>query len=207
MIWNSFPWKQVLLKNASWLERLSSKKKLTAQQDIAFEQKVFFAAYSIRKLFEAKKVCSIVPHQIVQCTSLSRTEKRITHYNWHNVERFFNFANPMPISLKAEALVNQIIHSYIFLPEGKEHFLVSSDRSKKDYLFRVSLREFCTLMREVGNDDPSFSILLSKPKQDILYITCPRHKHLPVPGYEGGLNIRAILERLGETDFDVDVKL
>ena len=59
-------------------------------------------------------------------------------------------------------MLNQIIHSYIFIlcvdDDGAvKGFLVSSDREKKSFLFYVTFAQFCGYARKVGTNYPSWS--------------------------------------------------
>ncbi len=115
MIWESAPWKDGLLKDASSLERWASKTSKPAQRNLIFEKKVFLAAYAIRKLFEADKVCTVLHERPVPCISYPRTGSNLTVVNWDRLEEHFNWDAGAPARLSATALVNQIIHSFIFM--------------------------------------------------------------------------------------------
>jgi hypothetical protein len=56
MIWESGPWKDVLLADAGLLERWAVKTKVTSRRSLLIERKVFLAAYTIRKHWEAQKL-------------------------------------------------------------------------------------------------------------------------------------------------------
>ena len=74
MIWESAPWKNGLLKDASLLERWAGKTLRANQRDLIFEKKVFLAAYAIRKIFETEKVCTALHERTVPCFSYPRTD-------------------------------------------------------------------------------------------------------------------------------------
>lgn len=58
VIWESGPWKEALLKDADLLDRWASRRDRAVQRDVIFEKKIFLAAYSMRRLIEAEKLCS-----------------------------------------------------------------------------------------------------------------------------------------------------
>jgi len=159
MIWESAPWKDGLLKDANLLERWASKTSKPAQRHLIFEKKVFLAAYAVRKLFEADKVCTVLHERPVPCFSYPRTDSDLTHLNWDRLEEHFNWDAGASACLSATALVNQIIHSLVFMlrvDEGDhvDGFLVTSRQGKLRLLFSVGLQDFLELMREVGHDFP-----------------------------------------------------
>jgi hypothetical protein len=160
MIWESAPWKDGLLKDASLLERWASKTSKPTQRHLIFEKKVFLAAYAVRKLFEADKVCAVLHERPVPCFSYPRTDSDLTELNWDRLEEHFNWDAGAPTHLSATALMNQIIHSFIFMlrVDESDHvdgFLVVSRQGKRRLLFSVGLQDFLELMREVGHDFPS----------------------------------------------------
>ncbi|WP_143266844.1 hypothetical protein [Azospirillum oryzae] len=160
MIWESGPWKDELLKDAEMLNRWSANKKRIAKRELIFEKKLFLSAYVIRKLFEAEKVCTEVPEKVILCETYSRTSSVMTPLNWHRIDEHFELQRSSIASLSYKALVNQIVHSHIFMLQVDEEdvvngFLVSSKQGKQQRLFGVSLSSFIELMREIGTDDPS----------------------------------------------------
>lgn len=181
MIWESWPWRKGLLRDADLLERWAARASRAAQREVIFEQKVFLAAYAVRKLFEADKVCTALHERSVLCFSYPRTESDLTALNWHRLEEHFDWSAGMPARLSATALVNQIVHSLIFMlrvDEGDhvDGFLVSSHQGKRRQLFSVGLSAFLELMREVGHDSPTQSVGTRDADGQWRSInTCPTH--------------------------------
>lgn len=181
MIWESAPWKVDLLKDASLLERWAVKTSKPKQRDLIFEKKVFLAAYAIRKLFEAQKVCTALHNRSVPCFSYPRNGSNMTTLNWHRIEEHFDWGAGRSFQLSATALVNQLIHSLIFVlkvndNDHVEGFLVLSHQGKRRHLFSIGLHDFLTLMREVGHDDPT-EVKLTRDAdwQWVSIRTCPTH--------------------------------
>ncbi len=160
MIWDATPWKTDLLKDASLLERWATKTNRPLRQGMIFEKKVFGASYAIRKLFEADKVCTALPNTPVLCLAFKRVSPAMAPWNWHRVDEHFDLEAGSGARLTATALVNQIIHSHVFLLRVNEvghvdGFLVSSRQGRKQRLLAIALADFCALMREVGEDHPT----------------------------------------------------
>ncbi len=181
MIWESAPWKNGLLKDASLLERWAGKTSRASQRDLIFERKVFLSAYAIRKLFEAEKVCTALHERTVPCFSYPRIDSNMTVLNWHRLEEHFQWDAERAVRLSATALVNQLVHSLIFMlrVDEQDHvdgFLVLSHQGKKRHLFSVGLLDFLELMREVGRDYPCHTVSVRDDDWQWRTInTCPTH--------------------------------
>lgn len=161
MIWESAPWKDGLLKDAEILERWARKASRPNRQGMIFEKKIFLAAYSIRKLIESEKICTTLQRKSLRVESFGRTNSYLTPRNWDNIDTHYEIENPMSQKLTVNALINQIIHSHIFLLNSDESgvitgFFVSSSQ-QNNVLRRVELSRFLALMREIGSDHPTHS--------------------------------------------------
>ncbi|MBX3619369.1 MAG: hypothetical protein KF891_05180 [Rhizobacter sp.] len=65
MIHDSNPWKEELLQTAAWLQRLRLTERTREETHIKLEKAVFFSAYAIRKLVEARKLSgAVVSHTL-----------------------------------------------------------------------------------------------------------------------------------------------
>jgi hypothetical protein len=182
MIWDSAPWKDGLLKDADTLDRWAPKTRRTGERSVIFEKKIFGAAYAIRKLFEADKVCTSLQDKPVPCVAHPRTSDLMSPWSWHHVDEHFDLTIAPPARLGANALVNQIIHSHVFLLQVDDQdrivgFLVSSRQGKRQRLFGINLTDYCALMREVGTDYPTESRTMLDDANGQYHTTntCPTH--------------------------------
>src|SRR2546423_10625839 len=152
MIWDSVPWKRDLLRDAELLARWSTKRHAAwVRQDFIIEKKVFLAAYAIRKLFEAEKLRTALKQVNLKCVSYPRKVTTLTPLNSHQVDRHYDFGEPTEVLINIRTLVDQIIHSHVFMltADKLEHidgFLVASDRGKELRLLAISLHVFCDFM-------------------------------------------------------------
>jgi hypothetical protein len=158
MIWESFYWRKDLLRDARLIVRWA-KRPPSERQGILLEKKIMLAAYSMRKLFEAKKLSTRLEEDVLECKSFPRTGKRMTIINWHKIDQLFNLEKSMVKQIRVMNLLNKIIHSYTFIIEIDEKhrsrgFYLASDRSRASELLYVRLVHFVKLMRRVGNDSP-----------------------------------------------------
>ena len=161
MIWESAPWKSDLLRDADTLQRWA-REPATQRRLYMFEKKIFLAAYSIRKLNEAGKLKTSFRTKSMRCTTFERQQTRMTPWNWDDLGRHYQLKQPTVKRFRTPFVMNQIIHSHVFMIAGTYQnlangFYVSSDYEKERQLLKVSLSVFCKIMRSVGRDHPTAS--------------------------------------------------
>lgn len=159
MIWESAPWKNDLLRDADIIERWAKKPTSTKGQ-ILLEKKIFVAAYAMRKLGEGGKLSDSLKTTALKVQSFPRTDSTLTPLNYHRFEKHFDLAAARPESMRVRVLLNEIIHSRIFVfsvdeTETTIGFLVCSGRNMNDRLLSVPLPDFISFMRRVGNNYPA----------------------------------------------------
>jgi hypothetical protein len=92
MIWESWYWKDGLIKDAEILNRWARKKPSTRQY-VLFEKKIFLSAYVIRKLIESEKLGSDFPMWNLSIEKYpKKPEKTIDLFNSHRIYEL-DFAN------------------------------------------------------------------------------------------------------------------
>ncbi len=93
MIWESYPWKEVLLKDADIIERWCQRH-LTQRGMALIERKIFVSAYAIRKLFEAEKLTTNLDGQSLRCSRIERTKSHITgaRHDAYNLDEHYDFS-------------------------------------------------------------------------------------------------------------------
>lgn len=158
MIWESGPWKDLLLSDATLLERWSAKASVTERRSMLIERKVFLAAYTIRKLYEAQKLSTRFRDQSLRCRTYPALSDRITRHSVR-LEELYDFDSPHDRAIAVRDLIDLIIHSFVFsefLREDMmvEGFLVASDKRRYDRLWLIEMKAFIRLMRQVGGDYP-----------------------------------------------------
>jgi hypothetical protein len=163
VIWESGPWKDLLLTDATLLERWSAKARVTERRSMLIERKVFLAAYTIRKLYEAQKLSTNFRDRSFRCRTYPVISDRITHLNTHRLEKLYDFDRPDEDAIAARELIDLIVHSFVFGEFLRDDmtvdgFLVTSDRIRYDRLWFVEMVAFISFMRQVGNDYPSTAI-------------------------------------------------
>jgi hypothetical protein len=154
MIWESHFWKTDILKGVNLITRWQSRT-ATERQNVIIEKKVMINAYVIRKLIEARKLSDRVRDAEIAVKVYPSLGSRVTHDNWEKLDRHYNFLSPIWQQRKWKFLLDQIIHSFVFMLYGDDEcsargFLVSSDRKRKSEPYEVPFTDFCGYARTVG---------------------------------------------------------
>lgn len=205
MIWDSVPWKGALLADASLLERWASKPTATNRRSVLIERKLFLAAYSIRKLWEAQKTSTGSSDQSFRCITFPPISDRITRYNNYKLDEIYNFEKSKNKEIDARSLINLVIHSFVFAESLRddmtvEGFFVTSDRERDDRLWLVPMEAFINFMRQVGGDYPSTAVrVFDRDKND--WIVWQGHGDPPT---EFVRRTNKILKKVKAEDRDAD---
>ena len=128
---------------------------------VALEKFVFVSAFIARKLMESKKLSDELEGKALHLQGYPRINhnKQIDFLNWHQIDRFYDFAKSKTATLLPRDLFNTIIHSFVFtlvtsdMGHGYEGFLFNSDRTKDAIIYKVSFRDYFELMQSVREDD------------------------------------------------------
>jgi hypothetical protein len=167
LIWDSYPWKDALLKDAAVLDSYLLEDEM-AQVD--FERTIFVAAFTLRKLLEAKTLTDRVANCDVKCRKFPLIDPVSipNHMNWHQVDRFYDFDTSRKATVKLAFFTNQLIHSFVFAPivnaeedQRAAGFYVATDFDRSKFLYEYELSEMVRIMRLVGND----AVLLSRSER------------------------------------------
>jgi hypothetical protein len=141
LIYESTPWKERLAKDADLIDRWSLKRAITARRSFLIEQKVFLAAYAMRKLLEANKLSSSFSDRSLPCKMIPSASNRVDFLHKEPVTDHYDFAKTKSVSVGTRVLLNLIIHSYIFVEALREDFTiegfyVTSDQKRHKHLIK-----------------------------------------------------------------------
>jgi hypothetical protein len=174
MIHESSPWKAALAHDANMIERWAAKPRSSERRSFLLEQKIFLAAYSLRKLDEATKFSTEILANPIQVQRYAVNRLGYAAANNFRFDDYFDLANPQKNEITGRQLVNLLIHSLVFVEVLAEDlsvaaFLVTSDREAVRGLVEVDLTAFTDLMRRAAEDYPteiirSLDINTKRPK-------------------------------------------
>lgn len=161
MIWESYYWKDDLLKAASDLCRRPKQKRWSEASLARLEQRIMLGFYGVRKLRDARKIADRLRHRSVPLSEFPPTGKMIDNLNRIDLDEIYEMDSPHATKKPLEFVCNQIIHSYIFTPGfNEEGFLevlfFASDRQKDSGMFGIKIDEIASIFEEIGNNDPSY---------------------------------------------------
>ena len=159
MIWESYYWKEPLLKLASKITRWQREKNWSERILVNIEREIFIAFYSIRKLMEAHKLSDSTETLKINVYSYTNRGKDVTYMNWHKLEVLYDFSSQTSQIKDLRFICNQIIHSYVFVvnildTEEFHSLFFCSDREKNNQLYELEISELKRILRIVGRDYP-----------------------------------------------------
>ncbi|QTC90817.1 hypothetical protein [Brevundimonas goettingensis] len=160
MIHDSVPWKSRLIGDADLIERWAAKPSRSERRSFLIEQKVFLAAYAMRKLDDATKLSTSTLSAPMRVQRFAPVRSGYSEVNSHRFDKFFDLSTATPVDMPNRRLVNLLIHSLVFVEvigeaETFDAFMVTSDYEQAKGLIQVELADFTGLMRSVADDYPS----------------------------------------------------
>lgn len=161
MIWESYHWKEPLLKERKYLSKFHATPNTKESTFAGLEKRIFISFYAIRKLIDADKLTTAY---------LSR-KWNIAKYpnmgfvdimNWHNFDKKYDLSKETYETRDLEWICNQVIHSFVFILNFRESGLfdgifVSSDRNKNKCIYCFTRKLIFELFDLIGNDYPPAS--------------------------------------------------
>jgi hypothetical protein len=161
VIYESYPWKQDLLRRKRLLFKYNSTDSLEKNFDAAYtviEKSIFYSAFIIRKLIDCGGKISdeadqytLRVEQIRPNTPINKMQRWLDEdsHDWENTEY---------VMVRGRDICNWLIHSYIFCLEFEENrivasFYLSSDYDRNKVLYKVSLEDWVSYMNFIATDD------------------------------------------------------
>lgn len=159
MIHESSPWKAALVRDADLIERWALKPH-SGRRSFLIEQKIFLAAYSLRKLSDDAKLSNATLARSVAVRISPPLKPGFSNLR-HWIERYFDLEKPINRQLTWRQILNMVIHSSVFAEivnddERVTGFMVTSDQGLKLGLVHVGLSDFIKLMRIAAEDYPTY---------------------------------------------------
>lgn len=159
MIYESYPWKQDLMRRKRLIKKYN-RAELLADDDRAYtviEKAVFYSAFIIRKLIDCKgKVSDEVDKYSFQLKGVRPLKKIDLMHRWPD-EDTHDWEHEITYTKFGTDICNWLIHSYIFFFSYDENgvidsFYVSSDYDRNKMLYRIELKDWLAYMDFVSSD-------------------------------------------------------
>lgn len=157
MIFDSSYWKNDLLDLSDKLKNNYCKLKEDCNDKYLadFEKDIFLAAYSIRKLMDAGKICDELVNLKVNIR-VYKAKRTVTRLNWYKIEENYE-SEYKNIKKYLRTICNTFIHSYCFIPSFNKNnnftcvYFNSAD--KKDVeIYSITLKELASIFEKIGSD-------------------------------------------------------
>jgi hypothetical protein len=116
MIAESSYWKRDLLRQARYLRDRLNRKRWSEASLAKLERTLLLGFYAIRKLCETHKLSMSTIRHDIPVTSFKPKGSPVTVINWPQLDAHYDLAHPKRGTVNLLFIVNQFIHSYIFLP-------------------------------------------------------------------------------------------
>lgn len=186
MIYESYPWKQDLLKRKRLIQKYNRAELLSEDADdcayTEIEKAIFYSAFIIRKLIDCKGKVSDKVDEYQFTLKGIHPKKRIDFMHRWPDENTHDWGHEMSYTKSGADICNWLIHSYIFFfcynDAGViESFYVSSDYDRNKILYRVNLKEWIDYIDFVGNDCVvAIDMSVDKSKSDFIFTKKERGK-------------------------------
>jgi hypothetical protein len=169
VIWDSGPWRDYLCADACVIEKRAATRRVTERRSMFIEKAIFFAACSMRRLDDAKKLSTSWQGRAVGCSRFPFTGKVPDFMDWHHLERHCALANGKPDTTGARDFCDMIILSFIFAEAFKddrsiEGIFVTSDHRKAEGLWLFGIATIIRLMVQTAQNEPATASMSRNPK-------------------------------------------
>lgn len=180
MIFESYPWKQDLLRRKRMFIKYNTVEQLENRNAAAYtalEKAIFYSAFIIRKLIDCKSKLSDDADNYAIAVKKHKPLREINrNRNWPDIQNH-DFEHSESETVKGRDICNWLIHSYVFFfgynEEGTvEGFFVASDRERNNFLCYVEIKDWLAYIDFIANDSVvETCAVYSKEKKDYCYIT------------------------------------
>ena len=168
MIYDSEPWRNLLLTSAQDLTKRAATKRVTERRSIFTERTVFFAAYAMRKLDDSKKLSTSWRGTTVSCMRYPPTD---TQWGWlerDHLDQHYALEKSQIDNMGARAFCDLVVHSLIFNEYINDNktiggFFITSDNTKTRGIWQFELDTIVRLMRRTAEDWPSEAYFIRNP--------------------------------------------
>jgi hypothetical protein len=170
MIWESYYWKNDLLKRVTTIQKWMRQKRWSEASHARFEQALMLGFYSIRKLIEAHKLSNASADQQITVTAYPSLGKPVTFRNWHKLDQLYDIEAGKTVNRDLKFLCNQFVHSYLFFPVFGEdnrlcRVIVASEFERNRFTYEIGLDQVITLFEQIGSDYPNHATYHFDPKK------------------------------------------
>jgi hypothetical protein len=155
MINESYYWKKELYGSFLTIAKFRQLKITKEQSFVNVEKALMIGAFIIRKLDDGEK---IPPDFLERKVTLDFSKSKgtiVDHMNWHKLDNHYDLDKIVKIEKDWRFIINQFIHSFTFFfsydnTNKLDGFLINSDKTKKEALFFLPLKNLLTFFLTVS---------------------------------------------------------
>ena len=160
VIYESIYWKDPLLSAAKWLRRIQISERTRESTLVRIEKEVFVGFYSIRKLFDTRKISDSTRTMTYELSWFPKlpNARPVDFLNWNQLENLYDMETENKEKRDIRYLCNQFIHSYVFVMCAENRingFFVVSGHMRNKKVYYVPLSDILHAFRLVGHDYPA----------------------------------------------------
>jgi len=117
MIHESYYWRNELIQISEKIsKKIKIQKNWSDSKFAKFEKNIMLGFYIIRKLMEANKLTSKIGSTKFNLKMYQNNDTKVTRMNNHRFDENYNFENFKIVKRDLKFLINQFVHSYVFVP-------------------------------------------------------------------------------------------
>jgi hypothetical protein len=155
MISESQYWISDLQKNVEFFHSKLDQRVWRGASFGALEKRIMLSCYIVRKLFESNKVIPDHFNAPVALYAYKGNGKVVDSMNSHRIDELYETQTPEVTSKPFSFVINQIIHSFVFVfafdaPNQISGIVFNSDRSKKNSLFLLKLKDLINVLSPIA---------------------------------------------------------
>ncbi len=160
MVYESYPWKQDLLRRKRLFLKYNTVEQFEKNEDAAYtalEKAVFYSAFIIRKLIDCRGKLSDDADKYALPVEKYAPRKEVNALNRWPDEDTHDWGQPNREAAQGKDVCNWLIHSYMFFFKfNKENtisgFFITSDYDRNKSLYYISTTDWLEYMTFVAND-------------------------------------------------------
>ena len=150
MVYESYPWKQDLLRRKRLFLKYNTVDCFEKNEDAAYtvlEKSVFYSAFIIRKLIDCGSKLSDEAENYTLKAKRYKPLKEINRNRRWPEEDSYDWKRPQNVTKKGKDICNSLIHSYVFFfsyDEGEtvDGFFVTSDYDRNKALYYIAIQDW-----------------------------------------------------------------
>ena len=160
MVWESYPWKQDLLRRKRLFLKYNTAEHFEKDEDATYtvlEKAVFYSAFIIRKLIDCTgKMSDEADHYTLKVEKVKTLKEPDVIHRWPK-EDSHDWEHPQSETVNGKTVCNWLIHSYMFFfvyseDDTVEGFYVSSDKDRNKALYHVCIQSWLEYVSFIADD-------------------------------------------------------